>query len=113
MKCPNCKQPFIEERPPKFQCSVCGWMEKIDKEWKNCEAPESPAPQEPEPDPEPDPEPEPEPTPEPDPAAHEPDPAEHEPDPAAHEPNPAAEEPSPDHVKKILGGLITITEVDE
>jgi len=109
MKCPNCKQPFIEERSPKFLCSVCGWMEKIDKEWKNCEAPpsgESPTPQEPEPEPEP--------TPEPDPAAHEPDPAAHEPDPAAHEPDPAAHEPTPDNVtKSYFGGLITVTEVDE
>jgi len=109
MKCPNCKQPFIEERPPKFHCSKCGWLEKIDKEWKNCEAPESPAPQEPEPDPEP----EPEPTPEPDPAAHEPDPAANEPDPAAHEPDPAANEPTPVNVtKSYLGGLVTVTEVD-
>ncbi|MBA7633998.1 hypothetical protein ES703_41569 [subsurface metagenome] len=101
MKCPNCKQPFADERAGKFFCSTCGWLEKIDKEWKSCEAPppgESPAPQEPEPEPEP--------TPEPSPAAL-------EPSPAALEPDPAANEPSPDHVKKYLGGLITITEVDE
>jgi uncharacterized Zn finger protein (UPF0148 family) len=84
MKCPNCEQPFAEERAGKFQCAACGWFEKIDKEWKSCEAPppgESPAPQEPEPDP----------IPEPESAAHEPDPAANEPDPAANEPDPAAE----------------------
>ena len=112
MKCPDCKQPFIEERPPKFLCSTCGWLEKIDKEWKNCEAPppgESPPPQDPEPEPEPEPA-----AHEPEPAAHEPDPAALEPDPAALEPDPAAEEPSPDNVKKsYLGGWVTVTEVDE
>ena len=97
MNCPNCKQPFIEERPPKFLCSACGWLEKTDKEWKNCEAPppgESPTPQEPEP------------------AAHEPDPAAHEPDSAAHEPEPVAYEPD-SKVKSYLGGLLTVTEIEE
>jgi len=102
MNCPNCKQPFAEERPPKFLCSVCGWLEKIGKEWENCEAPESPPPQE-------------SPTaqelePEPEPAAHEPDPAAHEPDPAAPEPDTNLSDLS---VKKYLGGLLTVTEVDE
>lgn len=102
MKCPNCSQPFIEEHPPKFLCSTCGWLEKIDKEWKICEVPESPPPQEPEPEPEPVRE-----------LLPEPDPAAHEPNPAELEPNPAALELDPNSVKSYLGGLITITEVDE
>jgi uncharacterized Zn finger protein (UPF0148 family) len=113
MKCPNCQLPFTEEKDPKFLCSTCGWLEKVGKEWKSCESPESPPPQESEPDPVAH---EPEPVAhEPDPAAHEPDPAAHEPDPAAQEPDPAALEPDPKpKVKKYLGGLLTIThEVDE
>ena len=98
MNCPNCKQPFTEERPPKFLCSACGWLEKNDKEWKNCEAPESPPPLGESPPPQ-----EPDPPPEPDPATHEPDPAAHEPDPGY----------SDRSVKSYLGGLITVTEVDE
>jgi len=109
MKCPNCQQPFTEEQDPKFFCSTCGWLERDGKEWKKCEAPppgESPTPQEPEPEPDP--------IPEPDPPALEPDPAALEPDPAAREPDPAAEEPTPDNVtKSYLGGLLTVTEVDE
>ncbi|KKN29768.1 hypothetical protein LCGC14_0840660 [marine sediment metagenome] len=118
MKCPNCTQPFIEERPPKFLCSTCGWLEKIDKEWKSCDAPESPPPGESPPPQESASEPEPKttaqihsvqnvPQPELNPAALEPDPAAHEPDPAAHEPGPNCS------VKKYLGGLLTVTEVDE
>ena len=116
MKCPNCHLPFAEEKGEKFFCSTCGWLEKIDKEWKSCAAPppgESPPPPEPEPEPEPGSEPEPDPPSEPDPAAHEPDPAALEPDPAAQEPNPAQMEPSPNHVKKILGGWVTITETNK
>ena len=102
MNCPNCGLPFVVEKAEKFSCSTCGWMEKVGKEWKNCGAPES-QPSQGSPDP----------PPEPDPAALEPDPAAHEPDPAALEPGPAAEEPSPEHVKKLLGGYLTITETNE
>jgi len=96
MNCPNCKVPCVEEKNEKFFCVTCGWFEKVDREWVACEAPEP----EPERIPESEPEPEPEPELEPDPAALEPDPAALEPDPAR-------------SVKKYLGGLITITEVDE
>jgi len=102
MNCPNCQLPIVEEKDEKILCSACGWFEKVGKEWRGCEAPE--------------PEPEPERTPEPNPAALEPNPAALEPNPAALEPDPAGMEPSPEpvhSVKKILGGLITITEVDE
>jgi len=95
MNCPNCKIPFIEEKAPKFLCSACGWFEKVGKEFNNCDAPESPPPQEPDPPPEPSPPPE-------------PNPAKQEPDPAALEPGPKSK------VKKYFGGLLTITrEVDE
>ncbi len=111
MNCPNCKIPFVEEQAGKFSCVKCGWFEKVDKEWQGCEAPE------PEPARTPEPEPEPVRIPEPDPAALEPDPAARELDPAALEPDPAAQEPDPNRsdrsVKKYLGGLLTITEVDE
>ena len=113
MNCPNCQIPFVEEKAEKYFCVACGWFEKVGKEWQGCEAPE--------PEPERTPEPEPEPSvsqaPEPDPAALEPDPAALEPDPAALEPNPAAQEPDTNRsdlsVKKYLGGLFTVTEVDE
>ncbi len=108
MNCPNCQLPIVEEKAEKIFCSTCGWFEKVDKEWQGCEAPE------PEPVRTPEPEPKPKPEPEPDPAALEPDPAALEPDPAALGPDPAAQEPDPNRsVKKYLGGLITITEVDE
>ncbi len=100
MPCPNCKKPFVVEQDGKSQCWDCGWFECVDGEWKVCS----------------DPSPEPEPAPEPSPAATEPDPAAIEPDPAAIEPDPALHEPSPEpagSVKKYLGGLITVTEVDE
>lgn len=97
MKCPNCTMPFVEEKAPKFLCSTCGWLELVGKEWKSTDAPESPAPQE-------------------SPAPAEPveqNPAAHEPSPAANEPDPATHEPSPEpKVKKILGGLVTITETE-
>jgi len=97
MKCPNCGLPFTEEKDPKFFCSTCGWLERDGKEWKKADAPESPPPGESPPPQEP-----------------EPEPAAQEPDPAALEPDPAALEPDPNpKVKKILGGLVTITEVDE
>ena len=107
MKCPNCQLPFDEEKAPKFLCSTCGWLEKVGKEWKNCDAPESPPPGESPPPQETPPPPEPSPPPEPDPAAQEPDPAAQEPDPAALEPDPK--------VKSYLGGLLTVTrtEIDE
>ncbi len=99
MNCPNCQLPIVEEKDEKIFCSSCGWFEKVGKEWQGCEAPE--------PEPERTPEPEPEPKPEPVPAAQ-------EPDPAALEPSPAAQEPGPNcSVKKYLGGLLTVTEVDE
>lgn len=114
MNCPNCNQPFTEERAEKFFCSTCGWLEKVGKEWKSCDAPESQAPQE-----------SPDPPPEPDHAAHEPDPAAHEPDPAALEPDPAAHSaetleetqarvnpPGVHNVKKLFGGLVTITKTE-
>ena len=95
MKCPNCTMPFVEEKAPKFLCSTCGWLELDGEEWKKADAPESPPPGE-------------------SPPPQEPEPAAQEPDPAALEPDPAALEPDPNpKVKKILGGLITITEVDE
>ena len=102
MDCPNCKKPFVAERGDKFQCVDCGWFEKVDNEWRNCEGP-APEPESP-------------PTPEPEPARRDPSPAALEPDPAALEPDPATQEPSPEpqaNVKEYLGGLITITEVDE
>lgn len=114
MNCPNCKTPFVEEKAGKYFCEACGWFEKVGKEWQGCEAPE--------PEPEPVAVPEPEPEPEPNPAALEPDPAALEPDPAAQEPGPAetlekiqakVNPPGVHNVREILGGIITITEVDE
>jgi len=113
MKCPNCQLPFVEEKDGKYFCSTCGWLEKVGKEWQSCDAPKSEpgsqnltsdlsgsqtkepeSPQEPVTPPEP-------------------DPARLEPDPAALEPDPSALEPDPSCVKSYLGGLVTITEVDE
>ena len=128
MNCPNCQIPFVEEKAGKFRCVTCGWFEKVGKEWQGCEAPEPEPVSVSEPTPPSDSEPEPEPEPQskrdPGPAALEPNPAKLEPDPAAHEPDPAALEPGPaaqephtncsDHsVKKFLGGILTVTDVDE
>ncbi len=128
MNCPNCQTSFVEEKAEKFRCVTCGWFEKVGKEWQGCEAPEpelertvetvAPSSSEPELEPEP------QSKRDPCPAALEPNPAELEPNPAELEPNPAALEPGPaaqgphtncsDHsVKKYLGGLLTVTEVDE
>ncbi len=103
MNCPNCKIPFVEEKAGKFSCVTCGWFEKVGKEWQGCEAPE----------PEPVTAYSPEPVTESQ-SKSEPNPAALEPDPAALEPDPAAQEPDPARsVRKYLGGLVTITEVDE
>ena len=122
MQCPNCQKLFVKEQAGKFRCEDCGWFEKVDDEWRVCEAPEHE--QEPSSGELPEPEqgtssemlPEPEP-PEPDgPQPPEPEPQPPEPDgPQPSEPVVVSEpEPGPDpKVKKILGGLITITEVDE
>ena len=108
MNCPNCKIPFVEEKAEKYFCVTCGWFEKVGKEWQGCEAPEPddkfiddhPVPT----------------------ALDEPDPAALEPDPAAQEPDPAetleetqakVNPPGVHNVKKYLGGLLTVTEVDE
>jgi len=107
MNCPNCKKPFVVEQGGKFQCFDCGWFEQVDNEWRNIDAPIFGTSPEPGPEPEPVQEPSPE---------SELSPAALEPNPAALEPNPAAQEPSPEpphSVKEYLGGLITITEVDE
>jgi len=88
MNCPNCRKPFALESNEKFQCETCGWFEYVDDEWHTCEAPEPTPPSEPSP------------------AALEPSPAALEPDPVEHEPTPVPQ------VKEYLGGLLTITEVD-
>lgn len=125
MNCPNCQNPIVEEKGEKIHCDACGWFEKVGKEWQGCEAPEPspetlPVPESLSKD-------EPEtkttaqirevqnvPRSEPNPADLEPDPAERDPGPAAHEPDPAKTEPEPTHsVKKYLGGLLTVTEVDD
>ena len=129
MNCPNCKIPFVEEKAGKFSCVTCGWFEKVGKEWQGCEAPEPEPERTPEPEPEPSESQTPESLPpgespppqespsEPDPAALEPNPAALEPNPAALEPDPAAQKPDTNRrdrsVKKYLGGLLTVTEVDE
>ena len=100
MPCPNCRKPFVVEQDGKGQCFDCGWFVYSDGVWKVCKEPS----------------PEPEPASEPDPAKTEPDPAALEPDPAALEPDPAKHEPSPvpqANVKEYLGGLVTVTEIDE
>lgn len=112
MQCPNCKKPFVVERDGKCQCWDCGWFQQVDNEWRNIDEPVFDS------SPELGPEPEPvqEPSPEPSPAALEPNPAALEPNPAALEPDPASQEPSPEpphSVKEYLGGLITVTEIDE
>lgn len=109
MNCPNCQLPFVEEKDEKFFCSTCGWLEKVGKEWKSCDAPVL----ESSPKPGPEPEPVQETSSEPDPAKRDPCPASLEPDPAELEPDPAALEPDPSCVKSYLGGLVTVTEVDE
>jgi hypothetical protein len=103
MKCPNCQKLFVKEQAGKFQCEDCGWFEKVDDEWRVCEPPS------PEPEPEPQP-PEPAGPQPPEPAGLEP------PEPAGPQPpDPTGPQPpEPERkVKKILGGFITITEVDE
>ena len=86
MECPNCKKLFIKERDGKFQCEDCGWFEKVGQEWRSCQEPEpKPEPQGPQP-PEP---------------------------PGPQPPEPVGLQPPEPNVKKYLGGLITITEVDE
>ena len=96
MQCPNCKKPFVVEQGGKYHCSDCGWFEKVENEWRVCEAP-GPAP---EPKPEPKPEPQPEHTPEP----------ESGPEP---EPGPVRGPEPESKVKEYLGGIVTVTEVDE
>lgn len=91
MNCPNCQLPFALEHNGKFHCETCGWFENVggpDPEWHVCEAPE--------------------PT-----QSPEPDPAALEPDPAALEPGPDPEPDPEPRVKKYLGGILTVTEIDE
>lgn len=115
MNCPNCKTPFVEEKAGKNHCVTCGWFEKVGKEWESCEAPEL------EPESSPEPVPQSRPERDPNPAALEPDPAKLEPNPAELESDPAeidsgtytGDGKKVRNVKKILGGLITLTEVDE
>lgn len=96
MNCPNCKNPFAFESGGKFHCDTCGWFEDVgdpNPEWHTCEAPE------------------PKHAPEPSPAALDPVPAALDPDRAIQEPTP---EPDPEpQVKKYLGGIVTVTEIDE
>jgi len=90
MNCPNCREPFVRNVDRSFLCETCGWLTEIDGVWRPCHAP--PEPDLPEPDlPEPEP-PEPEPP--------EPEPPEPDPD------------PSP-KVTSYLGGLLTVTEIDD
>ena len=105
MNCPNCKKPFVAERSGKFQCVDCGWFEKVDNEWRVCSEPESSGSQTTEPE-----------SPQEPGLPTEPYPAALDPNPAALEPDPAKLEPSPEpqaNVKEYLGGLLTVTEVDE
>ncbi len=81
--CPNCKILFIESVGDKFRCEKCGWLTEVDGEWIPCDPPLE---QEVTPGLEPEGQPDPEP-----------------------EIKPKAEP----KVKSYLGGLLTVTEVDE
>jgi len=92
MKCPNCPR-SLTEQGGKFHCEDCGWFENVgdpNPEWHTCEAPE--------------PVPEPTPAPEPDPAHS----AETLEDIQA-----SVNPPGVHNVKKILGGIVTVTEIDD
>ena len=89
MKCPNCNVEFSENRDKAFHCESCGWLTEIDGQWHPCQEPAvivDPDPPKAEPKPEPKPEREPEPDPEPEPVTQ---------------------------VKSYLGGLVTVTEVED
>ena len=89
--CPNCDVEFSENRDKAFLCDACGWLTEIDGQWHPCKEP----PKQVEPDP-----PKAEPKPEPGPLLPELTP----------EPEPG---PAPGRVKNFLGGLVTVTEVED
>lgn len=93
MQCPNCQNTFVEERADKFRCAGCGWFEKVDDEWRVCEPPPEPEPQGPQP-------PEPQGPQPPEPQGPQP-------------PEPRGPQPPEPKVTEYLGGLVTVTELDE
>jgi hypothetical protein len=118
MQCPNCSKDTFVERPAagKFECVTCGWFEQVDGIWKVTDAPaseqKSPAQEQ---APLPAPAPAPKPAPKPAPAPELKQSVEVEPGPE--DSQTPKSEPNPDqddnNVKQYLGGLITVTEVDE
>jgi hypothetical protein len=90
MNCPNCNKEFVEQRDKAYRCADCGWLTQVDGKWVTCPEPlKLEAVLNP---------PEPKPIPEPKPKDPEPEffPAEPE-----------------LCVKRYLGGLITVTEVED
>jgi len=83
--CPNCRKQFVDERAGAFCCDVCGWFIQTDGEWIPWSEPEPLEPEPPEPEP-----PEPEP-----------------PEPLLRDVDPGPK------VTSYLGGLLTVTEVDD
>ncbi|MBA7530963.1 hypothetical protein ES705_23174 [subsurface metagenome] len=35
MRCPNCRIPIVKKKAGQFLCRRCGWFEKIGKEWQS------------------------------------------------------------------------------
>jgi hypothetical protein len=92
MNCPSCKTEFIEKRDTAYNCKNCGWLMEVDGKWITC--------------PEPAKQKEPEKIPEPKPAEPK----------AGIQPEPLQDvfHTQKDwKFKSYLGGLITITEIED
>ncbi len=35
MRCPNCRKPIVKKKAGQFLCRRCGWFEKVGKEWQS------------------------------------------------------------------------------
>ena len=82
VRCPNCRSLFVKKQKGMYFCSICGWFEKVGKEWQNRGEPEPVSPVAPQ--------------------SRD----------IAGKYAKCSPEPEPE-IRKILGGLVTITEVDE
>lgn len=81
MRCPNCRNSF-KKKKGRYFCPICGWFEKVGREWRCCGEPESVSPLVP--------------------LSRD----------IAGRYAKRSPEPEP-KIRKILGGLVTITEVDK
>lgn len=42
MNCPNCQNEFVEKRDKAFRCDNCGWLTEVDGKWVTCPEPAKP-----------------------------------------------------------------------